>query len=140
MQDAFVARQVFPRKPEAVSPARNWAEMVYRLAGGTQAEVCALLVSELATNAVEYADGERFEVTVWASPLRVDVRDGSLKEPERQKPGDEDEHGRGLILISELSERFAVTRVDDGKICTFWLKEEDRHETCATGVRCLTPE
>lgn len=122
-QGAFVARAAFPRKPEAVAPARDWARAMYRREGGTQFETCALLVSELVTNAVDHAEGDLVEVTLRTSPFSIDVRDGSPKEPEIQGPDDDDEHGRGLILVSALSSHFEVIPVNDGKICRFWLDE-----------------
>ena len=62
-QGALVARSAFPRQEKAIGPARDWATKAYRLAGGTpdQAETCALVVSELATNAVLHAEGARFD-------------------------------------------------------------------------------
>ncbi|MDV9174122.1 ATP-binding protein [Streptomyces sp. W16] len=115
----------FPRRPEAVGPARKWAMEEYRRAGGSesQAETCALLVSELVTNAVEYTDGKRVEVRVWTD-FRVDVIDSSTEKPEMRGPeNDEDEHGRGLVLVQLLSSHFEVTVMEDSKICSFWLDE-----------------
>jgi len=121
-QGALVASSTFPRRDEAVPAARKWAVDKYLRAGGTEAETCALLVSELVTNAVEYAEGDRFEVAVRASPFSIDVSDGSPKEPERQGPSDEDEHGRGLILVHALSAHFEVKQIEGGKTCSFWLE------------------
>ncbi|MEU1552169.1 ATP-binding protein [Streptomyces scabiei] len=125
-QGVFVARSAFPRRPEAVGPARNWAAQVYREWGGgseEQAEICALLVSELATNAVLHADGERFEVTVWPKHV-IDVRDTSTEKPEARASGMNDENGRGLLLVDALSEEFEVIQVDGGKIVRFRLARE----------------
>lgn len=122
-QGAFVARSVFPCTAEAVRPARDWAASVLRQAGGgteLQAETCALLVSELATNAVLHAEGERFEVTVWPE-CTIDVRDGSRKEPESRFPGDGEEGGRGLLLVTLLAQKYEVILTDDGKISRFRL-------------------
>ncbi|MFE4665437.1 ATP-binding protein [Streptomyces sp. NPDC056716] len=120
----IVASSVFPRSREAVRSARDWARRAYRLTGGAQAETCALLVSELATNAVEYAEGDQFEVILWASPVSVGVRDGSPAVPELRQPGQDDEHGRGLLLVAALSSRFEVVPVaGGGKVCRFWLDE-----------------
>lgn len=121
-QDVFVARSVFPREAEAIGPARDWAANVLRGDGGTeeQAKTCALLVSELATNAVLHAAGARFEVTVWPECV-IDVRDGSHKEPEMRHSGATDENGRGLLLVNVLSKEFQVIPVEDGKISRFRL-------------------
>ncbi|AZM50877.1 hypothetical protein DMB38_20380 [Streptomyces sp. WAC 06738] len=125
-QGALVASTAFPRTRRAVGPARDWVRVWCLEVGVTEdrAETSALLLSELATNAVEYAEGDRFEVTLWSAPLSVEVRDGSPKKPERREPSDdEDEHGRGLVLVYALSSHFEVNETDDGKSCRFWLGE-----------------
>ncbi|MFM9446241.1 ATP-binding protein [Streptomyces acidiscabies] len=120
--ETIMTRSVFPRIPQAIPAARKWAVRQYENAGGKQPDLCALLVSELATNAVEHAEGDRFEVTVWAS-LKVEVKDFSPKLPEPQIPTAEDENGRGLFLVSELASHFEVVPVPDGKISAFQLDE-----------------
>lgn len=125
-QGEVMARSAFPRSPEAVGQARTWAAQAYRrVAGGSaaQAETCAFLVSELATNAVLHAEGKRFEVTVWPTCV-VEVRDGSNKKPEARVSGAEDENGRGLFLIHALSEEFEVIPLNNGKIVRFRLSKE----------------
>ncbi|MBU6534648.1 ATP-binding protein [Streptomyces mayonensis] len=119
---AFVDRSSFPRLPAAVGAARDWVTSAFARAGGTeeQAFTCALLVGELATNAVQHASGERFEVTVWSSGA-VDVKDGSFTKPEPRSSGEEDENGRGLQLVVGLSRRVELIPLSDGKIVRFWL-------------------
>lgn len=122
-QDPVVERAAFPRLPKAVRQARNWARSAYCRAGGGQSDVCALLVSELVTNAVEHAAGDLVEVTVWCSTLEVDVRDSSPRKPEIRVPDDDAESGRGLFLVSELSSHYEVIPLPDGKISRFRLDE-----------------
>ncbi|MFE4048955.1 ATP-binding protein [Streptomyces sp. YIM B13518] len=119
---AFVDRSAFPRLPAAVGAARDWVARAFTRAGGTeeQAFTCALLVSELATSAVQHAAGERFEVTVWSSGA-VDVRDGSFTKPEARSSGEEDEGGRGVQLVVGLSRHVELIPLSDGKIIRFWL-------------------
>ncbi|MFD8354508.1 ATP-binding protein [Streptomyces coelicoflavus] len=119
---AFVDRRSFPRLPAAVGAARDWAARTLTQTGGTeeQAFTCALLVGELATNAVQHAAGESFEVTVWSSGA-VDVRDGSFTKPEARSSGEEDEDGRGLQLVVGLSRHVELIQLSDGKIIRFWL-------------------
>jgi anti-sigma regulatory factor (Ser/Thr protein kinase) len=119
---AFLERAAFPRLAEAVGPARDWVRRAYEQAGGKQGETCALLVSELFTNAVRYAVGDRVMVTVWDS-LEVDVMDASPEKPLIQMPDDDAESGRGLLLVSELSSHFDVILFEDGKISRFRLDE-----------------
>ncbi|MGP2440920.1 ATP-binding protein [Streptomyces sp. JW3] len=121
-QDVFAEKNSFPRLPAAVGLARDWVSRAFLRVGGTeeQAFTCALLVSELATNAVLHATGEHFEVTVWPSGA-VDVRDGSFSEPEPRSSGEDDEGGRGLQLVAGLSRHVELIPVSDGKIIRFWL-------------------
>lgn len=117
-QDELMARSKFPRSPEAIGPARVWATRAYRrVAGGSeaQAETLALLVSELATNAVLHTVGANFEITVWPEHV-IEVRDYSREKPAARVAGDDDEGGRGLTLVTALSKEFEVIPVDDGKI------------------------
>ncbi|WP_369042258.1 ATP-binding protein [Streptomyces sp. Midd1] len=125
-QGAFLARSAFRRRPDAVKVARSWAAtVVQQVAGGTEAQAltCELLVSELATNAVLHAQGALFEVTVWPECV-VDVRDGSREKPESRVSEDDDENGRGLTLVTALSEKFEVIPTADGKIVRFQLAQE----------------
>ncbi|MFF9310893.1 ATP-binding protein [Streptomyces sp. NPDC014748] len=126
-QGALVARQSFPREPNAVGAARRWTVAAYLQAGGTQKDTCALLVSELATNAVLHAVGDQFEVAVWDSGV-VDVIDASRVRPViPDRPDDRDEHGRGLILVEALSAHFEVIPFEGGKTSRFRLDEGDSH-------------
>ncbi|MET8828949.1 ATP-binding protein [Streptomyces sp. NPDC004610] len=127
----LIATTHFPRRRESVRLAREWIRWMYALTGGNdtagEADTCALLVSELTTNAVEYAHGDTFAVTLWTSPLSVGVWDASPYAPELRAPRPDDEHGRGLLLVSALAARFEVTPDDGdggGKLCRFWLDEE----------------
>jgi len=122
-QDALVERAVFPRLPEAVELARHWVRKAYDRVGGKQVDTCELLVSELFTNAVRYAVGDRVEVTVWAS-LEVDVWDGSPKEPVTQAPDDESVTGRGLLLVAALTSLFVVIPSEGGKTVKFRIDGE----------------
>jgi anti-sigma regulatory factor (Ser/Thr protein kinase) len=73
----------------------------------------ALLVSELVTNAVRHAAGERLRliVTLDSSALRVEVHDpGSGFEPRSPEPDPARPSGWGLFLVDELADRWGVDR------------------------------
>ena len=73
----------------------------------------ALLVSELVTNAVRHAAGERLRlvVTVDARTLRVEVHDpGNGFEPRAPEPDPSRPSGWGLFLVDELADRWGVDR------------------------------
>ncbi len=69
-----------------------------------EADVVALLVSEMVTNAVLHARGE-ITVHVAALPraLRVEVHDTSGKLPRQRRHGDDAATGRGLELVSTFA-------------------------------------
>ncbi|MGE7435450.1 ATP-binding protein [Kitasatospora sp. NPDC001175] len=78
--------------------------------GHLYAETGELLVSELVTNAVRHGrvPGRllwvRLELRVGL--LRVEVHDASSDRPTARTPGVEDESGRGLWLVEQLSVRW----------------------------------
>jgi anti-sigma regulatory factor (Ser/Thr protein kinase) len=74
-----------------------------------------LVVSELVTNAVIHA-GRRCELAIafrggW---LRVEVRDRGPGGPEVQAAHERSEHGRGLVLVSAVTEAWGVEPLADG--------------------------
>lgn len=117
LQEPLMMRAAFPRRPEDVKAARDWARSTFRYLGGPAdiAETCALIVSELVTNAVRHTNGLQVEVTLWGTH-HIDVRDNSSARPAVRAASDCDETGRGLILVETLAERFEVIPDEDGKI------------------------
>ncbi|WP_171114387.1 MULTISPECIES: ATP-binding protein [Streptomyces] len=87
-----------------------------------------LCVSELATNALLHGvpPGRGFLVRLTLYPdgvLRVDVHDsgsGEVRTPD-SSPDAEPEHGRGLLLVTALADKWGVGERDPGKIvwCEF---------------------
>lgn len=74
-----------------------------------------LIVSELVTNAVLHAPGETLMVGLALTPDAVWVFcvDQGPRAPMEPRPGD-DEHGRGLLLVSVLASRYTVTPCGPG--------------------------
>jgi anti-sigma regulatory factor (Ser/Thr protein kinase) len=80
-----------------------------------------LSVSELATNAIRHTPsgaGGRFTIQLTAADhrIRADVtNDGATGSDPRlgSEPGTESEHGRGLLLIDAVADRWGVTRYAD---------------------------
>jgi len=73
-------------------------------------DAVALMVSELATNAVLHA-GTEFDVTLTldGNQLRVEVSDRGPRMPQVQPPPPPtEEHGRGLRIVRELSESWGI--------------------------------
>ena len=86
-------------------------------------DTAILLLSEVVTNAVRYADGEiLITVTTEGHTLRAAVHDGSANLP-IPRPSDET-GGLGLLLIDQLSDRWGVhEHPGDGK--TVWFELDD---------------
>jgi anti-sigma regulatory factor (Ser/Thr protein kinase) len=87
-----------------------------------QSDDVALLVSELATNAVLHARSE-FEVSLTAEPdrVRVEVSDGNSRVPSLAAVPVDAYSGRGLLLVQQLAQAWGVeTAARVGK--TIWFE------------------
>jgi serine phosphatase RsbU (regulator of sigma subunit)/anti-sigma regulatory factor (Ser/Thr protein kinase) len=78
--------------------------------------VTELLVSELVTNAVRYAQGPIGLRLVLENGLVCEVFDDSAALPRLRYPGVEDERGRGLQVVSQLTQRWGARRTPSGKV------------------------
>ncbi|MDG4532649.1 ATP-binding protein [Streptomyces sp. AV19] len=81
-------------------------------------DTCALIVSELVTNAVEHTECRSLRVTVsrpHQGRVRVAVVDMSQQRPARRKPSPEDVRGRGLVVVSALADRWGADTLPWGK-------------------------
>jgi anti-sigma regulatory factor (Ser/Thr protein kinase) len=113
-----------PANPSAVPAARRFAAQAMSHMGihGETMDRTQLLVTELATNAVQHAHSAiRLSVVPDPGRVRVEVRDDDPSVPPApRKPDADAEHGRGLWLVSALSERWGVNANDKGK--TVWFE------------------
>jgi serine phosphatase RsbU (regulator of sigma subunit)/anti-sigma regulatory factor (Ser/Thr protein kinase) len=75
-----------------------------------------LLVSELVTNAVRYAQGQIGLRLVLEGGLVIEVLDDSAALPRLRHPDDQDERGRGLQVVSQIAQRWGARRAVSGKI------------------------
>jgi serine phosphatase RsbU (regulator of sigma subunit)/anti-sigma regulatory factor (Ser/Thr protein kinase) len=75
-----------------------------------------LLVSELVTNAVRYAQGKIGLRLVLEKALVCEVLDDSAALPRLRHPDDSDERGRGLQVVSQLAQRWGARRAASGKV------------------------
>ena len=84
-----------------------------------------LLVGELVTNAAKHARSpDRLEIHLRGSHIRVEVFDHDpapprLREPDRDAPG-----GRGLHIVSALSNRWGYEHLGPGKVV--WIEVDDQ--------------
>jgi hypothetical protein len=84
-------------------------------------EITELLASELVSNVVVHV-GTPMTVRITRQPsaIRVDVEDPSGELPELRHPGIDEEHGRGVLFVSELAADWGAERTDRGK--TVWFE------------------
>ena len=94
--------------------------------------VVELLVSELVTNAVRYAQGPIGLRLVLENGLVCEVFDDSAALPRLRDPGGEDERGRGLQVVSQMAPRWGARRTASGKVVWFELSLP-----CSLGGRTL---
>ncbi|MEU1931182.1 ATP-binding protein [Streptomyces sp. NPDC019826] len=86
---------------------------------GPLAEDIVLAVSELVTNAIEHGEGGvALRVQCADNELHVAVTDESPAPASLRSPSDDDQSGRGLLLITVLADRWGTS--DDGK--TTWCR------------------
>jgi serine/threonine-protein kinase RsbW len=117
------ACRVFAAQPMQIAHARRFIAGV--LSGLGAAEDIVLCVCELASNAVLHScsrePGGQFTVRVSVSPggrIRAEVVDrGGPWDPE---PAQDEEHGRGLLIVAALATRWGVTGSEAGR--SAWLE------------------
>jgi anti-sigma regulatory factor (Ser/Thr protein kinase) len=112
-----------PSKPRSVALMRQHAVRSCTAMGwAAHADTVALLVSEVAGNAVLHACGPQVGLRVIGRGrrLRVEVWDDSPELPVLRRAGERAENGRGLLLVEALSAEWGVERQPDGKV--FWFE------------------
>ncbi|MFD7583396.1 ATP-binding protein [Kitasatospora sp. NPDC059817] len=79
--------------------------------GDRYSDTAELLLGELFANAVQHTDAPadrlievRFSLT--GDRLRLEVHDAGTGHPSLRTPTPEDEHGRGVLLVNELAEKW----------------------------------
>ena len=113
-----------PSSLAAVSGSRTILTAVLRAwrTPTDQVDDVALLVTELASNAVHNAGGE-FTVTIDAQDgtMRIAVQDNNPDLPRPSQAGPDAEHGRRLQLVQALSTRWGADPTPGGKQVWFEL-------------------
>ncbi|MBB5125430.1 SpoIIE family protein phosphatase [Streptomyces griseoloalbus] len=80
-----------------------------------------LVVSELVTNAIRHATGRVRLRLIRERALVCEVLDGGATAPHLRHPRAMDEGGRGLLLVSQLAQRWGTRFVPEGKI--IWAEQ-----------------
>jgi anti-sigma regulatory factor (Ser/Thr protein kinase) len=88
-------------------------------------DVTELLVSELVANVVIHAHSAMtLRAELGGQVLHVAVEDGSTELPVVASSDADDEHGRGMLLIAALADRWGAERRSGGK--TVWFSLDAR--------------
>ena len=121
------ASRRFPGCAASVSEARRFLTNVLPEDCGEVADSLALMLSELATNAVQHAAAE-FVVTVElieaGRALRVSVTDAAEGFPTPESAGPDAPRGRGLHIVSTLADTWGVDLHRDPPAKTVWFTAE----------------
>ncbi|MFE2018847.1 SpoIIE family protein phosphatase [Streptomyces sp. NPDC059499] len=110
-----VADWEVPSDPAAVSRVR--AEVSRKLTEWDLVEeafTTELILSELVTNSIRYANGPIRVRLVRDRTLICEVSDRSSTSPHLRQAATTDEGGRGLFLVAQLAERWGTRYTDDG--------------------------
>jgi anti-sigma regulatory factor (Ser/Thr protein kinase) len=84
--------------------------------------VTQLLVSELVTNAIRYTHGPVSLRLLLERTLTCEIADSSPALPRMRYAARDDESGRGLQIVSQLSLRWGARRTAGGKIV--WCEQQ----------------
>jgi anti-sigma regulatory factor (Ser/Thr protein kinase) len=124
VDDASAQERTLQVEPDAgaVRAARHDLDRWLRERGRDDADVAALLVSELLTNVVLHArTSAQVRVTLEDDCLRVVVSDGAPTLPTRRRPTTDAVTGRGLMIVDAMSDDWGVEAFDGGKSVWFEL-------------------
>lgn len=117
-----VAVRDLPADPAMVAEARRTAtRQLSRWGLDELVFTTELIVSELVTNAIRHASGPVRMRLIRERALVCEVHDGGATAPHLRHPRAMDEGGRGLLLVSQLAQRWGTRFVPDGKI--IWAEQ-----------------
>ncbi|MFF0160633.1 SpoIIE family protein phosphatase [Streptomyces sp. NPDC005263] len=119
---SHVATWQVPPDPAMVASARKNASRQLVEWGLEEAVfVTELVVSELVTNAIRYAEPPIELRLIHDRTLICEVSDGSTTAPHLRRARTFDEGGRGLLLVAQLSQGWGTRQTTDGKI--IWAEQ-----------------
>ncbi|WP_175409825.1 SpoIIE family protein phosphatase [Streptomyces sp. TRM64462] len=108
--------------PAQVATARQFATDQLAVWGLEEAGfVTELVVSELVTNAIRYGGPPVQLRLIRDRTLICEVSDGSSTSPHMRRAHMDDEGGRGLLLVAQLTQRWGTRQTGEGK--TIWAEQ-----------------
>ncbi|MFH8342234.1 SpoIIE family protein phosphatase [Streptomyces sp. AM6-12] len=117
-----VATWAVPAHPAQVAVARQAAgEQLAAWGLEETAFVTELVVSELVTNAIRYGEPPIQLRLIRDRALICEVSDGSATSPHLRRAHADDEGGRGLLLVAQLTQRWGSRQSAAGK--TIWAEQ-----------------
>ncbi|MFD7402233.1 SpoIIE family protein phosphatase [Streptomyces sp. NPDC059866] len=117
-----VAQWELPSDPAVVSRTRAAVTGQMAVWGlDDMAFTTELVASELVTNAIRHATGPVRLRLLRDRALICEVSDGSSTSPRLRRARTEDEGGRGLFLVAQLTERWGTRYTTDGKV--IWTEQ-----------------
>ncbi len=115
--------RTFPADPASVPAARRFVLGAVGRLPREIGESLALMVSELATNAILHGQTDfEIDVELAEESLLVAVTDGGRGSPEVQRPAVTEMHGRGLMIVQSLADDWGVTAASGGAGKTVWFR------------------
>jgi anti-sigma regulatory factor (Ser/Thr protein kinase) len=121
LNDDRVATWDLPADPAVVASARRQVAMRLRGWGLNDAAfITELVASELITNAIRYAQSPIQLRLIRDRTLICEVSEGSSTAPHLRQARALDEGGRGLLLVSQLTQRWGSRQTPQGK--TIWAE------------------
>ena len=111
-----------PSVPASIAAVRRFAvDACHRSGLSCLCDTVALLVSEVATNALVHGDGQvRVQVHHHGRTLRVEVDDANPTLPALRRATEFEEGGRGLALVEALASSWGSEPSGSGK--TVWFE------------------
>jgi serine phosphatase RsbU (regulator of sigma subunit)/anti-sigma regulatory factor (Ser/Thr protein kinase) len=112
-----IVRWTLPAELTSARKARSLIRRPLRRWGLAELQpIAELLVSELVTNAVRYAQGKIGLRLILEGALVCEVLDDSAALPRLRHPDEDDERGRGLQVVSQVAQRWGARRSPSGKV------------------------
>ncbi|MFJ8884971.1 SpoIIE family protein phosphatase [Streptomyces sp. NPDC102402] len=122
LDSSQVVEWELPSEPAAVGRARELATGQLGRWGLEELSFATeLVVSELVTNAVRYAEGPLHVRLIRDRTVLCEVADAGHTSPHLRYSGDEDEGGRGLFIVAQLVQRWGTRYTRSGK--TIWTEQ-----------------
>lgn len=125
-----------PPKTTSAGAARRFVTAaLIREGHADTAELAALLVNELVTNAILHA-GTEFGVRLRRAHgrIRVEVADGGDGTVALREYGAEASTGRGLLLVEELAHAWGIDSSDHGKVVWFEIDASEARMMAESGT------